>query len=198
MDAARGARDNGPILNHLQQTLTSPEPLEALRALTALRAELDAFEREQVRRALESGDSYTTVARGLGISRQAAHRRYRGLIAAPPPRITAEVRDALRRAAAEAARRGSPTVEGEHVVHALTATGPPPSEPRTVRLGEPLRAALARVASPIQLGDLLRAAAEEPAARRLLEQHCASRRSRAASPGTRPPERPAAEPAAGA
>ena len=75
----RATRQRDRILDSLQRTLASPEPLDALAALTTLRSELDAFEREQVRRALESGYSYSAVARGLGISRQAAHRRYRGL-----------------------------------------------------------------------------------------------------------------------
>ena len=100
------------ILNSLQRTLTSPEPLEALIALTTLRSELDAFEREQVRRALESGYSYSAVARGLGISRQAAHRRYRSL------RTAESLREAVRRARFEAARRGSTTVELPDLVQA--------------------------------------------------------------------------------
>ena len=112
VDARAFARDNGRILTSLQHTLTSPEPLEALAALTTLRSELDAFEREQVRRALENGYSYTAVARGLGISRQAAHRRYRSL------RTTESLRQAVRRARFEAARRGSTTVELADLVHA--------------------------------------------------------------------------------
>ncbi len=112
MDAGARASDNGRILNSLQRTLTSPEPLEALAALTTLRSELDAFEREQVRRALENGYSYSAVARGLGISRQAAHRRYRSL------RTVESLRDAVRRARFEAARRGSTTVELPDLVQA--------------------------------------------------------------------------------
>jgi IS30 family transposase len=83
-----------------------------LAALTTLRAELDAFERAQVVRALENGCSYTDVARGLGITRQAAHRRYRGLL------TTEKLREAVRLARAVAARRGSRTVELEDLVYA--------------------------------------------------------------------------------
>jgi transposase-like protein len=93
------------ILDSLQRTLVSPEPLDALAALTTLRSELAALEREQVRRALESGYSYSAVARELGISRQAAHRRYRGL------RTADSLREAVRRARVTAALRGSATVE---------------------------------------------------------------------------------------
>ena len=110
------------ILSQLQVALTSPEPIAALRALTALRAELDAFEREQVRRALQGGASFTAVARGLGVSRQAAHRRYRYLVA-QPSRVTPEVRGVLRLAREEAARCGAESIEGEHVVRALVAAG---------------------------------------------------------------------------
>jgi hypothetical protein len=67
------------ILLELKGALTSPDPVDALRALTALRDELDVLEHEQVRRALDGGDTFADVARGLGISRQAAHRRYRYL-----------------------------------------------------------------------------------------------------------------------
>jgi DNA invertase Pin-like site-specific DNA recombinase len=66
-----------------RRMLLARDPLAALEDLQALRADLDAFEREQVRRALASGASYGAVARALGISRQAAHRRYRDEF--PPP-----------------------------------------------------------------------------------------------------------------
>jgi len=112
VDAGASARDNGAILDSLQRTLASPEPLEALAALTTLRSELEAFEREQVRRALENGYSYSAVARGLGISRQAAHRRYRSL------RTAEQLREAVRRARFEAARRGSTRVELRDLVGA--------------------------------------------------------------------------------
>jgi ClpA/ClpB-like protein len=51
----------------------------ALRALTQLREETDAFIRVHAGRALCSGRSFSDVARALGISRQAAHRRFRDL-----------------------------------------------------------------------------------------------------------------------
>ncbi|MGH2969050.1 MAG: hypothetical protein ACRDK0_08290, partial [Solirubrobacteraceae bacterium] len=57
----------------VEHTVRASEPSAALRALTALRAELDAFERLQVARALDAGSSFAAVAKALGISRQAAH-----------------------------------------------------------------------------------------------------------------------------
>ncbi len=65
------------IILRTRGTLTERDPLLALDELQALRSELDAYENELVGRALASGASFAAVARSLGISRQAAHRRYR-------------------------------------------------------------------------------------------------------------------------
>ena len=72
-----------------QQALRALEPPVALRALTALREELVAFERLEVARALDGGATFSDVARAVGISRQAAHRRYRDLVGVsmPDPRV---------------------------------------------------------------------------------------------------------------
>jgi hypothetical protein len=85
----------------------------ALRALTELRAEVDASVRVQVERALAAGRSFSDIARTLGISRQAAHRRFRDL--APKSRLegrhplvaTEGARRALRVARAEAEAAGA-------------------------------------------------------------------------------------------
>ena len=63
----------------VEHAVRAGQPAAALRAMTALREELDAFERLQVARALDAGQSFGDVARAIGISRQAAHRRYRDL-----------------------------------------------------------------------------------------------------------------------
>jgi hypothetical protein len=75
------------LIELLEHAVRASDPEVALHALSALRRELDAFERVQAWRALDAGNSYGSVARALGISRQAAHRRYRELAAAtePPP-----------------------------------------------------------------------------------------------------------------
>ena len=70
------------IIALLERTLTDPEPTTRSR-LTELRRELDELERAHVGRALQSGSSFADVARPLGISRQAAHRRYRDLADRP-------------------------------------------------------------------------------------------------------------------
>jgi transcriptional regulator with PAS, ATPase and Fis domain len=55
------------------------DPEMALRALTALRQELASIEPTLVQRALHGGASWSHVARALGVSKQAAHRKYRHL-----------------------------------------------------------------------------------------------------------------------
>jgi transposase-like protein len=158
------------IITQLERTLTAADPVQALRELRALRAELDAFERERVRMALESGASFAQIARGLGITRQAAHRRYRNLTAEKPRLVaTPEALAMLQLARHHAARLGSRTVEAEHVALALAA---PTARPRggtpPAALAPALFEALARIGSPIGIEELRRAAAEHPRAQALL------------------------------
>ena len=68
------------IRSELREAVSSPDTVTALTALTSLRADLESFERDRVRYALEDGVSFAAIARALGISRQAAHRRYRDLL----------------------------------------------------------------------------------------------------------------------
>jgi transposase-like protein len=147
------------IVTQLERTLKAPDPVHALRELRVLRAELDALERERVREALESGASFAAVARGLGITRQAAHRRYRHLTSEPPRLLaTPEALAMLQRARQAAAQAGSPTIETEHVARALAGpvprlagAGSPPA-----RLGPALFAALSRVGPRIGVEELRR------------------------------------------
>src|SRR4051812_43789423 len=117
--------DPRQIVTLLERALTAPTPTASLRALTSLREQLDLLERAQVARALGEGQTFTAIARPLGISRQAAHRRYRDLAAAASrrPTLSPEARDALLRAREEAARHGSQSIDGEHLLLALADTG---------------------------------------------------------------------------
>ena len=101
----------------------APTPRAALRRLGELRHELDEFERRQVAQALAEGTSYAAIARDLGLSRQAVHRRFRSLAGAEPPLVTApDVRRVLQYAREEAAALGAGVVGGEHVLLAVLRT----------------------------------------------------------------------------
>ena len=63
-----------------EEAADAADPEAALETLTRIRDELQEFERQQVARALTSGRSYGDVARAMGISRQAAHRRFKDLL----------------------------------------------------------------------------------------------------------------------
>jgi DNA invertase Pin-like site-specific DNA recombinase len=72
------------VVARTRRMLLAQDPLRALDELQALRADLDRLERELVGRAFGAGASFAAVARALGISRQAAHRRYRDDVTRPP------------------------------------------------------------------------------------------------------------------
>src|SRR4051794_8775687 len=152
------------IVSQLERTLMAPDPVRALHELRVLRAELDLLERERVRSALESGASFAAVARGLGITRQAAHRRYRHLTSEPPRLVaTPEALTVLQRARHVAARAGSPTIEAEHIARALAGpvergAGAPPGA-----LGRGLFEAFARLGNPIGVEELRRVVSERGA-----------------------------------
>jgi AcrR family transcriptional regulator len=98
----------------------APTPRAALRRLGELRRELDAFERGQVAQALAEGTSYAAIARDLGLSRQAVHRRFRSLAAEEPPLLTApDVRRILQYAREEAAALGAGELGSEHILLAV-------------------------------------------------------------------------------
>jgi ATP-dependent Clp protease ATP-binding subunit ClpA len=118
------ASSPGTIEQLARDTVQIADPETALRALTALRSELDATEPELVQRALQAGSSWSQVARALGITKQAAHRKYRHLLEPPlgastsGPKIlvTSEARRSIQLARQEAKRLGQPAVGTEHIL----------------------------------------------------------------------------------
>jgi ATP-dependent Clp protease ATP-binding subunit ClpA len=104
--------------------VTSADPESALRAMSALRHELDALEPELVARALRAGASWSQVARALGVSKQAAHRKHRHLAekvspptgAEPKVLVTSEARRSVQLAREEARGLGQSTVGTEHLL----------------------------------------------------------------------------------
>ncbi len=98
----------------------APTPRAALRRLGELRDELEAFERRQVARALAEGASFAAIARDLGLSRQAVHRRFRSVAPEESKLQTApDVRRVLQYARDEAAALGGGDVGSEHIVLAV-------------------------------------------------------------------------------
>ena len=73
--------------------------------------------------ALAEGSSFAAIARDLGITRQAVHRRFRDLAAAETPLVTApDVRRTLQYAREEASALGADGLRSEHIVLAVLRT----------------------------------------------------------------------------
>ena len=110
-----------------RETVEITDPETALRALTALRRELDATEPEIVQRALHAGASWSQIARALGVSKQAAHRKYRHMFdqvwgekpGTPRLTISNEARRSVQFAHEEAQRLGQPAIGTEHILLAI-------------------------------------------------------------------------------
>jgi transposase-like protein len=117
----------GTVEQLARDTAQITDPETALRALTALRNELDQMEPDLVRRALRAGASWSQIARALGVTKQAAHHKYRHLTEEPATPagdgakmlITSEARTAIQFARQEAARLGQPVVCTEHILLGL-------------------------------------------------------------------------------
>jgi hypothetical protein len=119
---------------------------EALRKIRELRAEIDSFERAQVMQALADGVTFATIARDLGVSRQAAHRRFRSLAAGETPlQSSVEARRALRLARDEAVAVGAPAPTGSHLVVATLRAGELPAAVLLQRAGATLERARTQV-----------------------------------------------------
>ena len=108
-----------------QEAAEADDSLSALETLVQLRRELEVLTREQVALGLGAGRSFGEVARALGISRQAAHRRYRGLVPAPRPRVAVngQARRVLRLAREEARATRAIALGSEHMVIAVLLCG---------------------------------------------------------------------------
>jgi ATP-dependent Clp protease ATP-binding subunit ClpA len=115
-------------------------PETALRALTALRQELETMEPSLVERALRAGSSWSQIARALGVSKQAAHHKYRHLsdralteaTGGAKILVTGEARQSVQFAREEARRLGHRMIGTEHILlgilrcnrsHAVRALG---------------------------------------------------------------------------
>jgi hypothetical protein len=143
------------------------EPEASLRAVAALREELDTFEQAQAARALRRGASFRDIASALGISRQAAHRRYRDLRSTdpeePPPDsqdgggrilVTSEARAVVKLARKEASALGARTVGTEHLLLGILRFGDPHAAAALEELGVDLGSARANAQATLAGGSL--------------------------------------------
>jgi ATP-dependent Clp protease ATP-binding subunit ClpA len=122
-----------------ERASSAASPGEALRLMRELRAAIDAFERRQVARALTTGQSVAEVSRALGVTRQSAHRRFRGLIAPGThdgrPRPTPELRLVVEYARVEAQDLDAAAVGSEHLLLGSLRCGEHPAVAALDRLG---------------------------------------------------------------
>ena len=101
------------------------DPEEGLKALAALRLHLDSLEEQHVENALSRGRSWTDIARLLGVSRQAVHKRYSARLRAngsrkpQNARAREQVRETIHVAKQEAAAIEHGSVGPAHLLLAL-------------------------------------------------------------------------------
>jgi hypothetical protein len=127
-DVGTGERHVGDLL---RRAIGTDDPDDALRAITALRGELDRLERDAVACARVAGASWSTIADALNITRQAAQKRHRSTpsppTAAPAPMrtvlVTAPARMAVRLGRQEARAMGSDVVGSEHLLLGILRSG---------------------------------------------------------------------------
>jgi Clp amino terminal domain, pathogenicity island component len=111
-----------------EEAASAEDPEAALRTLRELREALEEVERSRVEQALRAGRSFSVIANALGISRQAAHRRYRDLAPGGARRVwlSSHALRAVQLAREEAAAMGARAVATQHVlIGALRSGGGP-------------------------------------------------------------------------
>ena len=121
----------------VDELLATDDPIRALEALVELGTLVDDLTRERASQGLGAGYSFGDIARALGMSRQAAHRRFRDVGPTArriePPHIlkprqlgaTEPAKQVLRLARDEAVRRDAVAVGSEHVLIAVLRYGGP-------------------------------------------------------------------------
>lgn len=163
------------------------DPEEGLRAVSNLRERLEDLEVLHVSNALGAGRSWGDIGRALGITRQAAHKRYatraaaNGAATGSQPRmlVTAEARRAVAQAREEARALGVAVVGTEHLLMGILRCERSPAARALRALGARLGDARS-VAEPTMAGAEGDGMGDEPAgpawkgmsphARRVLER----------------------------
>jgi hypothetical protein len=112
-------------------------PDDGLPAIARIRKELDALERHHVATAIVQGWSWSRVAKSLGVSKQAAHRKHSEAVRAltaddsssiggATVMVTGQARAAVGFAREEARMAGSEIVATEHLLLGLMRASTPP------------------------------------------------------------------------
>src|SRR3954452_6798621 len=113
------------------RAIAAADPRDRLRAICALRGELELLEADAVRGAIHEGSSWSQVAEALGISKQSAHRRHAKRLDDPPPpargltpgsdhvTVTAQARRAVRAGRAAARALNHTEVDPGHLLLGL-------------------------------------------------------------------------------
>jgi len=122
---------NGNMIELARRATEPLNPAEGLSAVAELRKRLDSVEIGHVEDALYEGWSWSKIAGCLGISRQAAHRRYAKPLKAKRRRwrrlrgqvnFSPEMHRIVRRATAEAQMMGHRRVNEGHLILGIAAT----------------------------------------------------------------------------
>jgi hypothetical protein len=126
-------------------------PAEALKALAALKGELDALEEILVHNALAAGWTWKRIAEALGVSKQAAHKKHaRRSRGAPDARhaarmvVTGEARQAVYFARREAKALGRSSVDADDLLLGLLRQERTPAARALLSLGVTLASARQR------------------------------------------------------
>ncbi len=164
-----------------RDAVQTADPATALRAMNALRQELEQIEPVLVQRALQTGASWSQIARALGVSKQSAHRKHRHLaeqafdsLTAGGPKIlvTSEARRTIQLARDEAKTLGQPAIGTEHILLGILRCRESHAVSALNALGvthEKARACLQTTMPGVLANDAGRDDGVSPPARRILE-----------------------------
>jgi hypothetical protein len=131
MSSNGASSQNGDVIELVRRATEPINPAEGLSAVAELRKRLDSVEIGHVEDALYEGWSWSRIAGCLGVSRQAAHRKYAKPLKAKRRRwqrmrqrvtVSPEIHRIVRRAAAEAQMMGHRRTSETHLLLGIAAS----------------------------------------------------------------------------